>query len=545
MHYKFLRHSTGSGQAAIEYLLGKLDHRGRPRELVQVLRGDPYQLGRLIDSLQFVHRYTSGVIALHPDDACSDEKVQELITDFERIAFAGLNPDEYAYCVVRHDDHFHVIVARVNLLTGHSLNIAPPGWQKPFDTWRDYWNQKEGWARPDDPARARDVQPGGRIKTEDWAEGEDITQDYASQIIQAIQVGEIPGNRAGVVEWLNKQPDIEVKREAKESISILIDGHKRNTRLKGRIFARDFDGLDRADLLEQRRQRDLQRAELTEAARVRFEEAIERRTASVTQEWEKRRSKENERRKREEERAERDSAERAERAGRDRGADAAGNDRREQGESAPPVAGRNGLQTVRKSDCFSRRWKSRQWRRPVGPLQSAEWAGAGRRGNQRPHHQLQQLAADRVAAAGAGAAAGTGGLTDEQRRSIDSAIVAASAASGAADRAIGASERALGAADHAAGAADRAAERADHAAGAGYELAAAGLRSISGERDSAPERAAEQGESEGVAGLIARIRDLIQRAHEQLVQLVEWLNEQLPDPDDDDDQQQSRERPGG
>ena len=448
MHYKFLRHSTGSGQAAIEYLLGKLDHRGRPRELVQVLRGDPYQLGRLIDSLQFVHRYTSGVIALHPDDACSDEKVQELITDFERIAFAGLNPDEYAYCVVRHDDHFHVIAARVNLQTGHSMNIAPPGWQKPFDTWRDYWNEKEGWARPDDPARARDVQPGGRIKTEDWAEGEDITQDYASQIIQAIQVGEIPGNRAGVVEWLNKQPDIEVKREAKESISILIDGHKRNTRLKGRIFARDFDGLDRADLLEQRRQRDLQRAELTEAARVRFEEAIERRTASVTQEWEKRRSKENERRKREEEqqaakeRATRGHA--AERAGRDRAADAGRDDRRESAQS-------------------------------------------------------QRIAA----------AIGRAGAT--------------------AERAARAAERAAESADRALGAADRAAAQA-------HESATAGLREIVVRRDQPTGADAEQPGYGGIAAVIGRIRDLVQRAHEQL---IEWLKEQIPDDD------QSRERPGG
>ena len=53
-----------------------------------------------------------------------------------------------------------------DLETGKSLNIAAPGWQKTFDALRDWQNHENGWSRPDDPERARDVQPGHRAYIE-------------------------------------------------------------------------------------------------------------------------------------------------------------------------------------------------------------------------------------------------------------------------------------------------------------------------------------------------------------------------------------------
>ena len=47
-----------------------------------------------------------------------------------------------------------------DLETGKSLNIAAPGWQQTFDALRDWQNHENGWSRPDDPERARDVHPG-------------------------------------------------------------------------------------------------------------------------------------------------------------------------------------------------------------------------------------------------------------------------------------------------------------------------------------------------------------------------------------------------
>jgi hypothetical protein len=39
-----------------------------------------------------------------------------------------------------------------------SLNIAPPGYEKAFDSLRDLMNKTHGWADPLDASRARDVQ---------------------------------------------------------------------------------------------------------------------------------------------------------------------------------------------------------------------------------------------------------------------------------------------------------------------------------------------------------------------------------------------------
>ena len=62
-------HSAGrSGRAAAEYLEAEKDHKDRERENVEVLRGDPFRVGQIADSLDFKHRYSSAVIAWAPED---------------------------------------------------------------------------------------------------------------------------------------------------------------------------------------------------------------------------------------------------------------------------------------------------------------------------------------------------------------------------------------------------------------------------------------------------------------------------------------------
>ena len=133
MLIKFLPHSTGSGRAAVKYLLGERDHKGELREDVNILRGDPELIGQLIDSLDNVHRYTSGVIAFHQDDEPTDAEVSQLLDDFEAAAFAGLDGDQYTWAAVEHVHegvrHIHIVAPRIELTSGKAMNIAPPGWQ--------------------------------------------------------------------------------------------------------------------------------------------------------------------------------------------------------------------------------------------------------------------------------------------------------------------------------------------------------------------------------------------------------------------------------
>ena len=138
MLVKFLAHGTGSAQAAADYLTRELDSQGAVREDVAVLRGDPDAVAAVADTLEFEHKYTSGVIAWAPEDRPSDQDIDRVLDEFEQTAWAGLAPDRYAWAAVQHRAatggvHVHVLTARCDLETGKSLNIAPPGWQQTYD----------------------------------------------------------------------------------------------------------------------------------------------------------------------------------------------------------------------------------------------------------------------------------------------------------------------------------------------------------------------------------------------------------------------------
>ena len=171
MLVKFLAHGTGSAQAAADYLTRELDSQGEVRDDVAVLRGDPDAVAAVADTLEFEHKYTSGVIAWAPEDRPSDQDIDRVLDEFEQTAWAGLAPDRYAWAAVQHRAatggvHVHVLTARCDLETGKSLNIAPPGWQQTYDPLVEALNLDRGWSRPDDPARAREQQPGHRAYRE-------------------------------------------------------------------------------------------------------------------------------------------------------------------------------------------------------------------------------------------------------------------------------------------------------------------------------------------------------------------------------------------
>ena len=257
MHIKFLARGTGSARAAADYLLGARDATGQLREGVEILRGDPHQVAAVADALAFEHRYTSGVIAWAPDDTPTDAQIGAVIDAFEQTAWAGLEPDRYAWAAVVHRErdggvHVHVLAARCDLETGRSLNIAPPGWQKTFDPLRDAFNAEHGWSRPDDPARARVQQPGHRayVEAAHLRAGlalepapRDLIRDY---LLQRVEHGTVR-NRADVVDAL-REAGLEVPRQGQDYLTALDPTTGDRWRLKGELYAHDFqrERLDRA-----------------------------------------------------------------------------------------------------------------------------------------------------------------------------------------------------------------------------------------------------------------------------------------------------------
>lgn len=250
MLIKFLTHGKGQAAKAVLYVIGTTDHRGILREEVKVLRGHPSMVAQVADSLTFTRGYTSGVIAWAPDDAPSEQEIEEVLDDFERLSFAGLDPDRAAWTAVLHREsgggvHLHILVARVDLSTGKCLNIAPPGWQKAFDALRDYHNISHGWSRPEDPARARAVRQDGfkmlisasalRAKFHVAPDPKGLIGEYLLQRITAGQIVDRPDILSALGE-----AGFEINREGRDYISVKDPETDTKYRLKGAIYESDF-----------------------------------------------------------------------------------------------------------------------------------------------------------------------------------------------------------------------------------------------------------------------------------------------------------------
>ena len=142
--------------------------------------------------------------------------------------------------------HVHVLAARCDLETGREPeHIAPPGWEKTFGPLRDAFNHERGWARPDDPARARVQQPGHRAYVEATqlraglrleASPRDLIRDY---LLQRVEHGTVR-DRADVVSAL-RDAGLEVPRQGKDYLTALDPESGDRWRLKGELYGENFD----------------------------------------------------------------------------------------------------------------------------------------------------------------------------------------------------------------------------------------------------------------------------------------------------------------
>ncbi len=246
MHIKFINRGQGMAKDAEIYTLQSHDHNGKLRESVELLRGNPSLVTAVADSLSFKHRYRSAVIAWHKDDKPTKEQIKEVLEEFERVAFAGLESNQYTYYAVWHgeDDgsgHIHLITPRVELQSGKSLNIAPPGWEKTYDLIRDKFNAKYNWASPDpniDPGRRRLINTSsiGYIATNHAK----AKKQLHAAVNQRLQNG-LLSEASEVEAFLNDIPGVKVlPRRGNKSLSVQVEGIKKNIRLEGAAYERGF-----------------------------------------------------------------------------------------------------------------------------------------------------------------------------------------------------------------------------------------------------------------------------------------------------------------
>lgn len=244
MHIKHLAHGQGSAAKAAKYLTQE-----SKAEVKTVLCGDPDMVAQVADSLNFKHKYTSGVIAWHRDDKPTPTQIREVVNAYEKMAFSGLQPDRYAFSAVQHTErdgsvHVHTFAARVDLETGKSYNPAPPGSLQHFDALRDYVNHEHQWKRPDSPSNARGLVPSHALPKDKQKAKQNITNG----LLNMVEAGLIK-DREDVLDAF-KSGGFDVVRTTDKSISIADPNGGKNIRFKGTLYERHFNSqqaISRAD----------------------------------------------------------------------------------------------------------------------------------------------------------------------------------------------------------------------------------------------------------------------------------------------------------
>lgn len=283
----FSRHGTGGGQAPIDYLTSEV-RAGRDIAPPEVLRGSPEHTAALIDDLDFKHRYTSGVLSFAPEEQVSPEQEQVIMDRFEQVAFAGLEADRYCILWVRHahagHHELHFVTPRVELSTGKSLNIRPPGegTKKVFDDLRSEVNARYGFADPDDPGRSRDVAVPDhalKIAAEALRRGErpeGNVRVLIDSVLSQRAVQRLIRDRADLVEQVSEL-GLTVTREGKDTITVSEPESGQRWRMKGALYEREYTAGRTLEAAESRREREFGVPDAATADR--FAQRVERHIA--------------------------------------------------------------------------------------------------------------------------------------------------------------------------------------------------------------------------------------------------------------------------
>ena len=254
MLIKFFRNGKGAGAGPVGYLVAERvlaydgnrdlirDAEGQPLTvtrdpLPEVLRGDPNRTEALIDASRHQWTYRAGVISFAAEDAPTEAQQAEVMDAFEQLAFAGLDGEQYDMLWVRHSHEdrveLHFCTPRLELTTGRSLNIAPPGYQDAYDSLRDLMNQRHSWADPMELERAQEVRD--TIEAPTRAHGRD---ELHAWILDQISVGLIE-DRASMVEALT-DAGFDLPRAGKVYLTAQDPETGERWRLKGEIFHEDW-----------------------------------------------------------------------------------------------------------------------------------------------------------------------------------------------------------------------------------------------------------------------------------------------------------------
>jgi hypothetical protein len=143
----------------------------------------------------------------------------------------------------------HFVVPRLELASGKAFNAFPPGREKAFGVFRNLHNHREGWARPDDPARARLHTPdhvdlhkarlirrGKNPGKDDRAEAKEAIHAYLAAKLEQGLVQ----SREDILAAL-RGAGLSINRTGKDYITVKDPDSKEKLRLKGGIYGEQWN----------------------------------------------------------------------------------------------------------------------------------------------------------------------------------------------------------------------------------------------------------------------------------------------------------------
>ena len=224
-----------------DYLLKDKEQPDGKRIGAEVLRGDIDNQALLIDSLDFKQKYTSGCLSFtETANQVTQEQKNALMDGFEQTIRAGLDVDRVSVSWIEHRDkgrlELNFVFANVDLEHGRAFQPYVHSVDKRrVNAWKDMQNIEHGFTDPNDPAKKRLMAQRDNLPRDIKGTRQAITEGLHALIIE----GAIT-NREGVVQAL-KDGGFEIARETDRAISIKNPTGKRNIRLTGGLYERDFN----------------------------------------------------------------------------------------------------------------------------------------------------------------------------------------------------------------------------------------------------------------------------------------------------------------
>lgn len=205
-------------------------------DTARVLEGDPKLTKSLIEQSKNKLKYRSGIISFEEKNP-SKEVIQDVIAEFKRSTFAGLDQEQYNLLLVEHTNtdryHIHFTIPRVELTSGKSFN---PHWHQEDQTrllkLQDYLNAKHGLSNPYQAEKRSTLES---IDTK--ALNRNQTKEEINKHIEELVIAQKLQNRDEVVQYF-KESGIDVVRQSKNFITVQLDDER--IRLKGTYYAETF-----------------------------------------------------------------------------------------------------------------------------------------------------------------------------------------------------------------------------------------------------------------------------------------------------------------